>query len=59
MSALDRGDEGVVVLAREALATSRNMDLATATDRDLCRDIGRLAYSVESLLLVIDKLTGR
>lgn len=35
------------------------MDLANATDGDLARDIGRLVYSVESLLLVIDKLMER
>lgn len=59
MSALDRGDENVVARAREALATSKAMESATATILDAMRNLGRLEHSVESLLLVIDKLTGR
>lgn len=59
MSALDRGDEGVVALAREALATSQAMESATATVLEALGNVGRLEYSVESLLLVIDKLTER
>lgn len=59
MAALDRGDESAVARAREALATSKAMESATATVLDAMRNLARLEYSVESLLLVINKLTGR
>lgn len=57
MSALTPGQQTTVALARKALTTSHQLAIDTASDRDLCHNIGRLEIALEQALRVIDELT--
>ncbi len=58
MDTLTSFDRGAVNRVRHALAASHAIDIGTATDVELCREIGGLQHDVESLLRVIDGLTN-
>ncbi|GAA1557248.1 hypothetical protein [Streptomyces globosus] len=53
MSSLTASQQAAVRNAREALARSHRMALGSASDRDLCHNIGRLEVALEAALRVI------
>ncbi|NWF25264.1 hypothetical protein HW130_03125 [Streptomyces sp. PKU-EA00015] len=57
MAGLDGYEQRVVARARQALAESEAMAVGGMSDRDLCRQIGRLEVTVADLLRIIDSLT--
>ncbi|MCX5588172.1 hypothetical protein [Streptomyces erythrochromogenes] len=57
MSNLTPGQQATVRLARTALTTSHQMSLGSATDRELCHNIGRLEIALEQALRIVDDLT--
>lgn len=57
MSALTSSQQAAIRQAREALTTSHQLAIGTASDRDLCHNIGRLEIALEQALRVIDELT--
>lgn len=57
MSALTPGQQGFVENLRAALAVSHRMNIRTATEGDLCRNVGRLEAALEQALRIIDELT--
>jgi len=57
VSALTPSQQATVATAHEALTTSHQMSLGTASDRDLCHNIGRLEIALGQALRVIGELT--
>lgn len=57
MAGLAGSNRAAVDRARALLAESEAMAVGGMSDRDLCREIGRLQVTVESLLRVIETLT--
>lgn len=58
MAALAQSQQATVDLASEALDRSHKMSLGSATNRDLCRNTGRLEIALRDALQVIRELTG-
>lgn len=56
MSGLTPGQQATVDGAREALTRSHDLPIGTATNRELCWNIGRLEVGLEQALRLIDEL---
>lgn len=57
MAGLDGYERATVERARQTLAESEAMAVGGMSDRDLCRQIGRLEVAAADLLRIIDSLT--